>query len=149
MGYMLPLRFIKVSSPTNETGSDIAICATRIVAIMSTSSYYARKTVKEERQNGTLINAAGREAAKSAVWLDNGTVIASPLSVNRILSELEKSNGKFEGKFNTRRLTVYDVVDPEPDPEINEDIPVVATDLNLDELFDEEEWSEENAESDE
>lgn len=50
---------------------------------MSAETYQARRTIKEEKRAGTLINAAGRNAVKSAIFLDNGTVIASPLTVPR------------------------------------------------------------------
>lgn len=111
--YQLPLRFIKLSP-------EVAICATRIVAIMDTASYQARETIKTERKNGTLINACGRKSAETAVFLDNGTVIASPLTVTRILSAIEKSNAKqinASPAHQTKRLMVYQAVDEEPDEE--------------------------------
>lgn len=109
--YQLPLRFIKVSA-------DVAICATRVVALMSTASFQARETIKREKKAGTLINASGRETTKTAVFLDNGTIIASPMTVNRILSSIERSNAKSVNgsKANeTKRLKVYEAIDEEPD----------------------------------
>lgn len=96
----------------------MAVCATRIVAIMSTAAHQARETIKTEKRNGTLINACGRRPAESAVFLDNGTVIASPLTVNRILGAIERSNAKQVNQIKankTRRLKVYDVIDEDPD----------------------------------
>lgn len=128
--YQLPLRFIKVSD-------DVSICATRIVAIMSTNAYQARRTIKDEKQAGTLINAAGRAKANTAIFLDNGSVISSPLTVTRIMSAIEKSNHKSVNpkKFVApARMRVYEVDDEEPDPELDEDVPEVTA---LDELPDE------------
>jgi len=115
MGYSLPLRFVKVSvGRTDKRQFDVAICATRIVALMSTEIYQARQTIAAERKAGTLINAAGNEKAKTAIFLDNGSVVASPLKVSRIMTLIERSNEKAQTRMS-KRLRVYDVVDPEPD----------------------------------
>ena len=129
MGYMLPLKFVKISSNASENQFDVAICATRIVAIMSTENFQARRTVKEEKRAGTLINAAGRSAVKSVIFLDNGSVAASPLTVQRLLTAIEKSNYKSADpkRVNeTVRLKVYDVVDEEPNEDLDEDFPDVS-----------------------
>ena len=110
---------------------DFAVCATRIVGVMSMDAYQARETVKRERRAGTLINAAGREAVLSCVFLDNGNVVASPLTVKKILSNIEKSNSKelkSRAAYETRRLKVYDVVDEEPAEE-DEEYAEMSTDL--------------------
>lgn len=137
MGYQLPLKFIKISTNNGDNGQfDVAICATRVVAIMSTDTYQARRTVKEEKKAGTLINAAGRSAVKSVIFLDNGSVCASPLSVNRILTAIEKSNYKTADakRANTTvRMKVYDVIDKEPDPELDEEEPDVEV-IDIDEM---------------
>lgn len=135
MGYMLPLRFIKVSQKLNDNGQfDVAICATRIVAIMSTETLQARNSIKQEKRAGTLINAAGRQTVRSAIFLDNGAVVASPLSVQRIMTAIEKSNLKEAQKkaSDTVRLKVYDVVDQEPTFKVDEDIDEMDT-ISLDE----------------
>jgi len=134
MGYMLPLRFIKVSSGNSGNGQfDVAICATRIVAIMSTELLQARRTIHEEKKAGTLINAAGRSAVKSVVFLDNGSVVASPISVNRLMTAIEKSNSKQANSKRTNetvRLKVYDVADEEPQADLDEDCPEVSVILD-------------------
>ena len=134
MGYMLPLKFIKISSNWGEPNQfDVAICATRIVAIMSTDTFQARRTIKEEKRAGTLINAAGRSAVKSVIFLDNGSVAASPLTVNRLLTAIEKSNYKTadaKKPKETVRLKVYDVVDEAPNEALDEDVPEVTVDLD-------------------
>ena len=120
MGYMIPLRFIKVSNKRSDVKQyDVSICATRIVAMMSTDIYQARRTIHNEKKSGTLINACGISAAKTAIFLDNGSVVASPLSIPVILNSIEKANQKAV-PGQTKRLKVYDVVDEEPNPEVDE-----------------------------
>ena len=119
---------------------------------MSIGSYQARRTVTEERKAGTLVNAAGKQAVQSVIFLDNGTVIASPMSVNRLLTAIERSNFKQAGTKFSRRLKVYDVEDEEPNPEIDEEMPDVTVEggsfdceEDLEEVFaDEEESSDED-----
>lgn len=122
MAYMLPLRYVLLSEKRNKDDPrcDFGVCATRIVGIMSMDAFQARETVKRERRAGTLINAAGREAVQSCVFLDNGNVVASPLTVKKIMANIEKSNSKElkqHRAYETRRLKVYDVVDEQPDEE--------------------------------
>lgn len=122
MGYMLPLRFIKVSNKRTDIKQfDVAICATRIVAMMSTDIYQARRTITAEKKAGSLINACGTSATKTAIFLDNGAVVASPLSIPVLLNSIEKANSK-AGAKQTARLKVYDVMDEEPRPDEDEDI---------------------------
>ena len=124
MGYTLPLRFIKVSKKRNDTKQfDVAICATRIVAMMSTDIYQARRTISDEKKAGTLINAAGINAAKTAIILDNGAVVASPLTVPVLMNAIAKSNEK-GAKKTSARMRVFDVYDnePEEDDEYIDDI---------------------------
>ena len=139
MAYMLPLRYVLLSDKhvdkfTGEVvGAEFAVCATRIVALMAMESYQARETVKKERRAGTLIIAAGREKVESCVFLDNGSVIASPWPVKKIMKQIEKSNAKElrPSRANeTRRMKVYEVVDEPPRPE---DIQYLdaSTDLDL------------------
>jgi len=135
MGYTVPLRFVRVSRKHNDNRQfDVSICATRIVAIMSTEIFQARKTIADERKAGTLINACGQVKAKSAIFLDNGSVIASPLSVARLMSLIEKSNEKANSKLD-KRLRVYDVYDPEPieDDEETEDVDALYDDGYIEE----------------
>ena len=114
MGYTLPLRFIKVSKKRNDTKQfDVAICATRIVAMMSTDIYQARRTISDEKKAGTLINAAGISAAKTAIFLDNGAVVSSPLTVPVLMNSIAKSNER-GAKRTGPRMKVFDVYDDEP-----------------------------------
>lgn len=128
MGYSLPVNFVKISRQRNDgVGQfDSAVCITRIVAMMSTKIYQARKTITAERKAGTLINAAGVEKVKTAIFLDNGSVIASPLSVNTLLNAIERANIKANPNI-TRTMKVYDVPhgaedpDDEPEDELEDD----------------------------
>ena len=103
MGYYLPLKFFKV-------GPDCAICATRVTAIMSTKTYQAREAIKAERRAHTLINAAGRGMVKAAIFLDNGSVVASPLSVKTLMNSIERAGGKRVNKNDrvSENVKVYE-----------------------------------------
>lgn len=123
MGYMLPLRFINVSNKPK-----VAICATRIVAMMSTEIYQARRVIHDEKQAGSLVNACGKNAAKTAVLLDNGVVVASPLSITVLETAIEKSNSKAASR-NDKRMKVYDVADEEPNPKIDKEVDEVSAEF--------------------
>ena len=139
MGYTIPLRFIRISQKHSDNRQfDVSICATRIVAIMSTEVFQARKTISDERKNGTLINGCGQAKAKSAIFLDNGSVVSSPLSVKRLMSIIEKSNSK-DGTRLDKRMRVYDVYDGQPDKDDDE-----IEDVSAD--YDEEEYEDDDFE---
>ena len=107
MGYMLPLKFIRVSE-------HMSICATRIVAIMSYKSYVCKRLVKDERAAGTLLNAAGRDKIRSAIVLDNGTVVASSFDVGRLLTNIDHAGRKRTDSKVARvssAIKVYDAID--------------------------------------
>ena len=107
MGYTVPLRFVRISRKRSDNRqSDVSICATRIVAIMSTDMYQARKIISDERKNGTLINGCGLAKAKSAIFLDNGSVVSSPFSVTKLMSMIDKS---LDVTQKTKRPKTYDV----------------------------------------
>ena len=117
MGYSLPLRFVRVSKKrTDNRQFDVAICATRIVAMMSTEIYQARRTLTAEKKAGTLINAAGIEKAKTVIFLDNGSVVSSPLSVERLMTLVERAERPPEPQKN-RRLKTYTVYDRDQEEE--------------------------------
>ena len=105
MGYMLPLIFINVSKDPV-----VSICATRITSMMSTKMYQARRAIHEEKKAGSLINACGTNAAKTAILLDNGVIVSSPLSVAILMNAIEKANEKISPR-NKSNLKVYDVYD--------------------------------------
>lgn len=109
MAYNLPVNFVKVSvGRSDNKQADVAVCITRIVAMMSTEIYQARKTITAEKKAGTLINAAGVEKVKTAIFLDNGSVIASPLTVNRLLNAIHKANIKADPN-KTNKIKVLEV----------------------------------------
>ena len=61
---------------------------------MSAKFYQAKKILLEERRAGTLINGAGRRAVQSVILLDNGTVVASCFTMNKLLGNIAKANAK-------------------------------------------------------
>jgi regulator of extracellular matrix RemA (YlzA/DUF370 family) len=137
MGYTIPLRFIRISQKRSDNRQfDASICATRIVAIMSTQISQARKTISEERKNGTLINGCGLAKAKSAIFLDNGSVVSSPLTVRRLMSLIEKSNTKANTRLD-KRMRVFDVYDGEADDDEEETEDVEA-------LYDDDEFDDDD-----
>ena len=139
MGYTIPLRFIRISQKHSDNRQfDVSICATRIVAIMSTEIYQARKTISDERKAGTLINGCGQAKAKSAIFLDNGSVVSSPLSVRRLMTMIEKSNTKANSRLD-KRMRVFDVYDgtPDKDEEETEDVEVLYDDNDYEDDDDE------------
>lgn len=120
MAYSLPLNFVKVTNKKWDNKEfDVAVCCTRIVAIMSTEINQARETIKKERQSGTLINAAGTAKAKSAIFLDNGSVIASPLSVNVLMNAIRKANKIAEPNI-TKRMRLYEMVEPDESDDLED-----------------------------
>ena len=153
---MLPLKFIRVSD-------QMSICATRIVAIMSTQAYQARRLIKDEKRADTLLNAAGRDAVRSAIILDNGAVVASPLSIGQLLNNISKADAK-SSKGKTIRLShglkLYDVIpdeiyngDVEDEPEIDAELFEEETEdeekeTNEDETEEKEDEEEEEEETD-
>ena len=134
MGYTVPLRFIRISTKRSDNRQfDVSICATRIVAIMSTEIFQARKVISDERKNGTLINGCGLAKAKSAIFLDNGTVVSSPMTVKKLMSMIEKSNDK-ASSTTTKKVKVFDVDEPSEEDEIDD---VAMFDDDLEDDFDE------------
>ena len=125
MAYQLPLRYVKVSN-------EVAICATRIVTIMSTELHQARELIKREKSAKTLVNACGRNAAKSAVILDNGTVVSSPYSVSVILTRIESIDRKGLQKRAVIEAEPYVLAGADESTEVLE---VTADDKDVNELM--------------
>lgn len=110
MAYQVPLVFLKLSE-------SLAICATRVVGMMSTDSKQARDMIKAEKENRTLINGCGRNKAVTMVILDNGAVATSPHSINHLCKLLETSNGKRIVKSTVTTKSNIKLVQPEPKEE--------------------------------
>lgn len=135
MGYMLPLKFVRVSP-------DMSVCATRIVAIMSTHALQCRKLITEEKKAGTLLNAAGRDKVRSAIIFDNGSVVASPYSIGSILNNISKAGMRSSTSKKIRLssgLKLYDVLPDEIFDEEIEETPEMQASDNEPECMDEEE----------
>ena len=97
----------------DKSDLSVVICATRIVAIMSIHTHQARRAVYEEKRAGTLINAAGRDSVKSVIFMDNGTVVASPLTVERLMLVIEQAGYRPHDvrKQRTHNIKVYEISD--------------------------------------
>lgn len=142
MGYTIPLRFIRISNKRSDNRQfDVSICATRIVAMMSTEISQARKAISDERKNGTLINGCGLTKAKTAIFLDNGTVVSSPLSVRRLMVMVDRSNDR-AGSRHEKRMKVYDVYDNEPEEDDEETDDISSYMEDSDELDIEEDFTD-------
>lgn len=135
--YMLPLRFITV-------GPNIAICATRIVSMISYENNQARVVLKRERKAGNVLNACGRGGIRTVIFLDNGTLIASPRSVEKLLRNIEEANTKAiiggQHRNSNSFITTKVPVDPEEPPTDEEQ-------LDMEFYNDEEDDDHENCES--
>ena len=107
---------------------------------MSTEIFQARKTITEERKNGTLINGSGQLKAKSAIFLDNGSVVSSPLSVKRLMSIIEKSNSK-AGTRMDKRMRVFDVYDGKPDKD-DDEVEDMSSEYEDDDDFEDDDFEE-------
>lgn len=80
---------------------------------MSTASHQARETLKQEKKSGTLINGSGRDKTESVIFLDNGSVIASPYTVNKIINDIARANAKDPHPRRTNetaQVRVYDAI---------------------------------------
>ena len=106
--------------------------------MMDTAAYQARETIKKEKKNGTLINACGKKSAQTAVFLDNGTVISSPLTIGRLLSAIDKANAKQSNPTRanqTKRLKVYEAIEEAPDSQEDQEFSDFSADLESDSEF--------------
>ena len=124
MAYMVPLRFVRISD-------SVVVCATRIVTIMSIKSYQARNLKRAEKEAKTLINGCGTQRTETIIILDNGTVVSSPMSIRRIMTNLEKANirqMRATSIYDTKKMRIYDVEDEEADPDVESEVYEVATD---------------------
>lgn len=113
MAYMLPIQFIRI-------GPSVCISAARIVSLMSTDFFQARQAITREKRAGTMINGCGKEPARTAIFLDNGTVVSSPYTITRILKNLDKSNSKdiaSRAVRNHQNVNIYQAVNEGIDTE--------------------------------
>ena len=114
MAYQVPLVLLKLSDT-------LAICATRVTAMMSTDSKQARDMIKAEKENKTLINGCGRNKAVTMVILDNGAIATSTHTINHLCKLLETSNGKRIVKSTVTSKSNIKLVEPEPQEDVSND----------------------------
>lgn len=73
------------------------VIADRIVAVVDPLSSPVKQLIQEARKKGTLLNAAKGKRTRSAIFLDDGTIVLSALSsqaIARRLEELHTLSGK-------------------------------------------------------
>lgn len=83
---------------------------------MSTHAYQARRLIRDEKQSDTLLNAAGRDKVRTAIVLDNGAVVASPYTIGRLLTNIQKADSKHSQAKPiklTSGLKLYDIIPDE------------------------------------
>ncbi len=68
------------------------VIADRIVAVVDPLSSPVKQLIQEARKKGTLLNAAKGKKTRSAIFLDDGTVVLSALSAQAIARRLEESH---------------------------------------------------------
>lgn len=117
MALNVPLVFAKMSSRDY-------FCATRAMFILSTESYSVRETIKQEKRNGTLVNACGPRAAKSAIVLDNGAVASSPVKPETLVNRINQAQNlqKVDKNFDTTEEDEDDIDDIPFDDIVNEEL---------------------------
>lgn len=137
----IPLRMVQISP-------HVAVCATRIVTIMSTNYYQARRCIKEEKDAGRLINACGRGKAKSAIFLDNGAVIASPVTVKTLVNRMALIDDEATERKSTQSqfAKIYDYEKPTNPLDLIPPPPMFEEGLTEDENLPEDAYEEEDDE---
>lgn len=80
--YQLPLRFISV-------GSDVVICATRIIGIFNPQTVYGKRLMRSARENNNLIDVRGGRGLRSLILLDNDGVVASSIHPITLFKRIE------------------------------------------------------------
>lgn len=68
------------------------VVAERIIAVVDPLSSPVKQLIQEARKKGMLLNAAKGKKTRSAIFLDNGTVVLSTLSPQAIARRLEEFN---------------------------------------------------------
>lgn len=123
MSYIIPLVFIRVSP-------HMSVCATRINAMISTDTLVGRRIIKEERRARTLLNGAGKDPVKTAVIMDNGTIIASSYTVKTLERNIVAANNKVLGVKRSYRkhAKIIHEEDIVPDQEDLEEINAIDED---------------------
>lgn len=105
--YQLPLRFVRISP-------DASICATRIVAIISTTTLRGRKVLKQAKGDGHFLDLSSKKGVSTILILDNGTVIGSPYDLNKVMRQISYTNRLGLRKYTPDRgvqFQVYDVLE--------------------------------------
>jgi len=68
------------------------VIADRILAVVDPFSSPVKQLIQEARKKGALLNAAKGKRTRSAIFLDDGTIVLSALSTQAIARRLEELN---------------------------------------------------------
>lgn len=66
------------------------VVAGRVVAIVSPDSLPVRRMIREARDRGMLVDASRGRKVKSAIILDNGTIVTSALHPSTIARRMQQ-----------------------------------------------------------
>jgi regulator of extracellular matrix RemA (YlzA/DUF370 family) len=80
---------MKGTTPLN-IGFGNFVIAQRIVAIVDPLSSPVKQLVQEARKKGSLLNAAKGKRTRSAIFMDDGTIVLSSLSPVALARRLEE-----------------------------------------------------------
>ena len=73
-----------------HVGFGNVVVASRVLAIVAPDSLPVRRMIRDARERGTLVDASRGRKVKSALVLDNGTVVTSALHPSTIVRRLEQ-----------------------------------------------------------
>ncbi|MGC8958287.1 MAG: extracellular matrix/biofilm biosynthesis regulator RemA family protein [Chloroflexia bacterium] len=70
------------------------VVARRVVAVLAPDSLPVRRLIREARERGALLDASRGRKVRSALVLDNGTVVTSALHPSTIARRLGAEEGE-------------------------------------------------------
>jgi len=80
---------MKGTTPLN-IGFGNFVIAQRIVAVVDPISSPVKQLIQEARKRGSLLNAAKGKRTRSAIFMDDGTIVLSSLSPMALARRLEE-----------------------------------------------------------
>ncbi|MBC7326985.1 DUF370 domain-containing protein [bacterium] len=89
---------MKLFLPLN-IGAGNFVIAQKVVAIVDPYSSPVKQLIQEARKKGLLLNATKGRKTRTAILMDNGTVILSTLSPQVIARRLEELQRTYEKKL--------------------------------------------------
>jgi regulator of extracellular matrix RemA (YlzA/DUF370 family) len=80
---------MKGTTPLN-IGFGNFVIAQRIIAVVDPFSSPVKQLIQEARKKGNLLNAAKGKRTRSAIFMDDGTIVLSSLSPTALARRLEE-----------------------------------------------------------